>query len=167
MHAASQHVDEVLCVILRVFPHKEYFGATLDQRLRMLAQSGSAAPLSIAVSEQGLFLDIARECREYYDAATKLYFLCGTDAAERILHWDYGRPGVVDEMLSEFEILVAARGARFEAPAEYQDRVKPLDLRGDLHHVSSTEVRQRIKTGLPWEHLVPPEIVDRVREIYS
>ena len=133
----------------------------------MLAQSAAATPPSIAVSDRGLFLDIARECREHYDAATKLYFLCGTDAAERILHWDYGRPGVVDEMLSEFELLVAARGGTFEPPNQYQDRVKPLNLRDDLHHVSSTEVRHRIKTGQPWEHLVPAEIVDRVRAIYS
>ena len=164
MEAARFHVEEVLCVLPRVFPHKEYFGATLAQRLSMLAQS---APASIAVSDQGLFLDIARECREHYDPATKLYFLCGTDAAERILHWDYGRPGVVDEMLSEFELLVAARGGMFEPPAQYRDRIKPLPLRDDLHHVSSTEVRHRIKTGRPWEHLVPPEIVERVREIYS
>ncbi len=32
--------------------------------------------------------------------ATELSFICGRDAAERILHWDYGRPGVVEEMLA-------------------------------------------------------------------
>lgn len=167
VYAAGFHVDEVLCVLPRVFPHKEYFGATLEERLKLLAQSAMVTPHSIAVSERGLFIDIARECRDHYGPSTKLSFLCGTDAAERILGWDYGRPGVVDEMLSEFELLVAARGRVFEAPPQYQGRIKPLHLGDNWHDVSSTEVRQRIATRQPWEHLVPPEIIERVREIYS
>lgn len=171
VYAAGFHVDEVLCVLPRVFPHKEYFGATLEQRLKMLAQTDLFMPYSIAVSERGLFIEIARECRDHYGPSTKLSFLCGTDAAERILGWDYGRPGVVEEMLTEFDLLVAARGRVFEPPPRYRDRIKPLHLRDDLRNnwydVSSTEVRQRIGAGQPWEHLVPPEIIEEVREIYS
>ncbi|MDQ2944450.1 MAG: hypothetical protein M3Y27_00630 [Acidobacteriota bacterium] len=167
VYAAGFHVDEVLCVVPRVFPHKKYFGATLEERLKLLAQSAFVTPHSIAVSERGLFIDIAQECRDHYGPSTKLSFLCGTDAAERILGWDYGRPGVVDEMLKEFELLVAARGRVFEPPPQYKGRIKPLDLRDNWHDVSSTEIRRRIGTGQPWEHLVPPEIIERVREIYS
>jgi len=167
VYAAGFHVDEVLCVVPSVFPHKEFIGATLEQRLEMLASAELAKPASIAVSEKGLFIDIARECREHYGADTRLYFVCGRDAAERILRWDYGRPGVVEEMLQEFELLVAARDGEFRPPAEFQHRVHPLGLRAAHDHVSSTEVRERIGRGEPWEHLVPPEIVERVREIYS
>jgi nicotinate-nucleotide adenylyltransferase len=167
VYAAGFQVDEVLCVVPSVFPHKEFVGATLEQRLEMLASAELAKPASIAVSEKGLFIDIARECREHYGADTRLYFVCGRDAAERILRWDYGRPGVVEEMLQEFELLVAARGGEFRPPAEFQHRVHPLGLRVAHDHVSSTEVRARIGRGEPWEHLVPPEIVERVREIYS
>jgi nicotinate-nucleotide adenylyltransferase len=165
--AAAFHVDEVLCVVPSVFPHKEFVGATLEQRLEMLAAAELARPVSIAVSEKGLFIDIARECRKHYGPDTRLYFVCGRDAAERILTWDYGRPGVVQEMLQEFELLVAARGGEFRPPAEFQYRVHPLGLRGAHDHVSSTEVRERIARGEPWEHLVPEGIVQRVREIYS
>lgn len=165
--AAGFQVDEVLCVVPSVFPHKEFVGATLEQRLEMLASAELAKPASIAVSEKGLFIDIARECREHYGADTQLYFVCGRDAAERILTWDYGRPGVVVEMLQEFELLVAARGGEFRPPSEFQHRVHPLGLRAAHDHVSSTEVRERIGRGEPWEHLVPAEIVERVREIYS
>ena len=42
VHAASFHVEEVLCVVPSVLPHKEYFGATLDQRLGMLAEARGA-----------------------------------------------------------------------------------------------------------------------------
>jgi nicotinate (nicotinamide) nucleotide adenylyltransferase len=167
VNAAGFHVDEVLCVVPSVFPHKEFVGATLEQRLEMLASAGLSKPASIAVSEKGLFIDIARECREHYGADTRLYFVCGRDAAERILTWDYGRPGVVAEMLQEFELLVAARGGEFRPPPEFQHRVHPLALRATHDQISSTEVRDRIARREPWEHLVPREIVERVREIYS
>jgi nicotinate (nicotinamide) nucleotide adenylyltransferase len=165
--AARFHVDEVLCVVPSVFPHKEYLGATLEQRLEMLAAAESMAHGSIATSEKGLFIDIARECQAHYGSGTRLYFICGRDAAERILAWDYGRPGVVEEMLREFELLVAGRGGGFRPPAEFQHRVHPLGLRGIHDQVSSTEVRERIARGEPWEHLVPATIVKRVKEIYS
>jgi len=169
VYAAGFHVDEVVCIVPSVFPHKEYFGATLEQRLEMLAAGlhDLTGPYSIASSEKGLFVDIARECREHYGAATQLYFVCGRDAAERILTWDYGRPGVVEKMLQEFELLVAARAGEFQPPAEFRHRVHSLGLRGAHDLVSSTEVRERIARGDPWEHLVPRTIVDRVREIYS
>ena len=167
VYAAGFHVDEVLCVAPRVLPHKEFFGATLEQRLEMLVAARLMYRSSIATSDKGLFIDIARECREHYSADTRLYFVCGRDAAERILGWDYGRPGVVEEMLQEFELLVAARAGDFRPPAGFRHRVHPLGLRVAHDEVSSTEVRERIARGEAWEHLVPRTIVERVREIYS
>lgn len=165
--AARGYVDEVLCVVPSVFPHKEYFGATLEQRMQMLAESGLINPCSIATSEKGLFIDIARECREHYGGDTRLYFICGRDAAERILNWDYVQPGIAEDMFGEFELLVAARDGEFEAPPKFQERIHRLRLRSGHDRVSSTEVRERIARAEPWEHLVPPQIVERVRKIYS
>jgi nicotinate-nucleotide adenylyltransferase len=165
--AGSRCVDLILFVVPRVFPHKEYSGATLEQRVEMLDAVSPAIPHAIASTEQGLFIDIARECRDHYGTEVQLSFICGRDAAERILHWDYGRAGVVEEMLREFELLVAPRGGYFSPPAEYHDRIHALQVRGGHEEVSSTEVRERIARGEPWEHLVPEKIRDRVREIYS
>jgi nicotinate (nicotinamide) nucleotide adenylyltransferase len=167
IYAAGLHVEEVLCVVPSVLPHKKYFGATLEQRLELLAAVQPMPRRSIASSERGLFIDIARECRQHYDPETRILFVCGRDAAERILTWDYGRPGVAEEMLQEFELLVAERGGEFEPPPEFRHRVHPLGLRTAQNEVSSTEVRERIARGEPWEHLVPKEIVERVRKIYS
>ena len=164
--AAGFYVDEVLCVVPSALPHKEYFGATLDQRLEMLAATYIPLLGSIASSEAGLFVDIARECKSCYGPDVGLFFVCGRDAAERVLNWDYGRPGAVEEMLKEFELLVAARQGEFEAPPHLRSRVHRIYMRSDHDAVSSTEVRERIARGQPWEHLVPREIVDRVREIY-
>ena len=165
--AAADVVDEVLWVVPREFPHKEYFGATLEQRLEMLKAAGISARHSIATSDQGLFIEIARECRARYDANTRLYFVCGRDAAERILEWDYGRPGVVEEMLREFELLVAPRGGAYEPLEACRGRIHALSTDEAYEAVSSTEVRERIARGERWEHLVPEKIIERVREIYS
>lgn len=165
--AAGSWVDELLWVAPGAFPHKHYFGATLEQRLEMLGAMQLTGSSSIATTEAGLFVDIARECGAEYDPDVRLYFLCGRDAAERVLTWDYGRPGVVEEMLREFELLVAARGGRFHPPAALHARIHALAISGEHDSVSSTEVRERIARGRPWEHLVPESIVERVREIYS
>jgi nicotinate (nicotinamide) nucleotide adenylyltransferase len=165
--AASQCVDVIVCVVPRVLPHKEYSGATLQQRIEMLDGAGLAIPHSIASSAQGLFIDIARECRSHFGTEAGLSFICGRDAAERILHWDYGRAGVAEEMLGEFELLVAPRGGAFLPPSELRHRIHALPVRKGHEEVSSTEVRERIARGEPWEHLVPEKIRARVREIYS
>ena len=164
---ARSHVDEIVCVLPRTFPHKEYFGASLEQRVELLEAAGWSLPYAIAVTERGLFLDIARECREHFGSETKLYFLCGRDAAERVITWDYRRPGVVEEMLREFELLVAPRGGEYQPPPELRGRIRCLGIQGEVEHVSSTEVRKRIALGEPWEHLVPETIAERVRGIYS
>jgi nicotinate-nucleotide adenylyltransferase len=165
--AAIQSVDLIVYVVPRVFPHKEYSGATMEQRVEMLDAAGLALPHAIASTSQGLFIDIAREFREHYGTDTQLSFVCGRDAAERILGWDYGRTGVVEEMLREFELLVAPRGGHFSPPAEYGHRIHTLNFPSVHAEVSSTEVRERIARGEPWEHLVPEKIRERVREIYS
>ncbi len=165
--ASRAHVDELLYVVPRAFPHKEYFGATLEQRIEMLGSLELAIPRSIATTEKGLLIDIARECQAEFGADTRLSFLCGRDAAERVLTWDYGRAGVVREMLNEFELLVASRSGEFVPPPEFHHRIHSLVMPAGHDQVSSTEVRERIARGQPWEHLVPESIVERVREIYS
>jgi nicotinate (nicotinamide) nucleotide adenylyltransferase len=165
--AAGFHVDEVVCVLPRVFPHKEYFGASMEQRLEMLQVAGQCLEFSIAISGKGLFIDIAREVRLHYGKLKELFFLCGADAAERILTWDYGHPNFAREMLQEFELLVAPRGKTFVPQAAFKEQVHPLHIRDDYHGVSSTEVRERVRANQSWEHLVPEPIVEKVRSIYS
>jgi len=165
--AARDRADEILCVVPRAFPHKEYFGATLEQRLQMLDSAGLPSPYSIAAADQGLFIDIAEACRPHYGPDARMYFICGRDAAERILNWDYGDPCMLNRMMREFELLVAARAGRFSPPPEFQHRVHELALPEEHDVVSSTEVRTRIARGEPWTHLVPEPIIERVREVYS
>ena len=160
--------DEVVFVLPRQFPHKAYRGASFVQRAELLGLAVGGRPrYSVAASEGGLFAEIADECREAYGAEVRLSFLCGRDAAERVANWDYGKPGAFQEMLRQFDVLVAARSGEYAAPESLAGSFGRLELTGAWDHVSASEVRRRIGQGEPWEHLVPPAIRRRVGEIYG
>jgi len=170
--AALNIVDEVVFVLPREFPHKTYSGATFSQRLAVLDSAlREFSQFSIAAAEGGLFLDIAAECRAAYGTTVRQSFLCGRDAAERIVNWDYGRAGALQEMLAQFDFLVAPRHGEYIAPTpdavDCDAAFQRLDLSGDYDPVSASEVRERIAQGLPWKHLVPPAVWHRVGEIYA
>lgn len=159
--------DQVVCVVPRAYPHKQLEGAMLEDRVAMLRTASRAAGglYSVAVTEGGLFVDIARELRASHPGAA-IEFLCGRDAAERVLGWDYGPGHSLDGMLQEFGLLVAARQGEFVPPRHLEGRVRALRMNGSYDDDSSTEVRRRISAGEPWEHLVPGAIVELVRRIY-
>lgn len=166
--AALSVVDEVVFVLPRALPHKGWEGARFDDRVRMLEAALAGEPrFSIAASERGLFIEIARECRAAYGAGTELYFLCGRDAAERIVNWDYGRPSAFAEQLREYQLLVAPRKGAYEPPPDFRGRIHALALEPGLDDLSASEVRNRLRAGEPWEHLVPQAIVETVRKSYS
>jgi nicotinate (nicotinamide) nucleotide adenylyltransferase len=160
--AARGLVDEVIFVVPRTYPHKEFHGAAFLDRIEMLRLAGGNH--HVEVTEGGLFIEIARELRQ---PDTEMQFICGRDAAERIIEWDYGEPGAIEKMLDEFSLLIADRRGEYEAPAHLRHRVHRLDLNGDWSDVSSTEVRRRIAAREEWEHLVPASIVDHVKRIYA
>jgi nicotinate-nucleotide adenylyltransferase len=160
-------VDEVVFVLPRVFPHKGWEGARFEDRLRLLETAiGEDPQFSIAASEKGLFIEIARECREACGAGAELYFLCGRDAAERVVNWDYGQTDAFLEQLREFQLLVAARKGVYEPPARMRGRIHALPMEQEYDELSASEVRGRISRGEPWEHLVPEAIVGIVKQVY-
>jgi nicotinate (nicotinamide) nucleotide adenylyltransferase len=162
--------DEVLLVLPRAFPHKQYERVSLEQRLELLDKAVGESPgVSIGVSEGGLFIAIARECRACYGGAVRLRFLCGRDAAERIVGWDYegsGQPPI-EEQLQQYELLVAPRdGVSYVPPPSLLQSIGSLPFDAAYQDVSSTAVRERIERGLTWEHLVPEAIRGDVAQLY-
>jgi nicotinate (nicotinamide) nucleotide adenylyltransferase len=166
LDAARPHTDETLCVIPRTYPHKEWHGATLDQRIAWLRALAPTHRFAIAISEGGLFADIVAEAESCYDSP-EIGILCGRDAAERMIHWDYGRPGAIEDMLARFRLLVVERQGRLEPPDHLSDRITHVDISQPLDEVSSSEVRRRIVAGEPWRDLVPSAIADSVGEVYG
>jgi nicotinic acid mononucleotide adenylyltransferase len=158
--AALGRAGEVVFVLPRVFPHKQWEGAPLGERLKWVQAAVEDQPrFSVAVSEGGLFEAVRPD--------TKPYVLVGRDAAERIVHWDYGGAGAFRDQLREFELLVAARHGQYDPPAGLAPWIHALDVAGEFDHISSTEVRRRIQGGEPWEHLVPPRVAPLVEAYFK
>lgn len=165
--AALSAVDEVLFVLPRTFPHKRYERVGFDQRMEMLAAAVAGEPrFSAGSSEGGLFIDIAREAHAAYGPETRVFLLCGSDAAERIVNWDYGRPGAIREQFAHFDLLVASRKGEYVPPPELAAHIHPLMLNGPYDEISATEVRRRIACGENWETLVPESVHNMVRSFY-
>jgi len=149
-------LDEVLFLLPLLFPHKPYTGASFEQRLAMLHGALAEEPqFSIGSTEGGLFIEIAGECRLVYGPEAEFFFLCGRDAAERIVEWDYRDAIPFAEQLEEFQILVAPRDGPYTPPSEWSDRIHSLATAPEVEAVSSTIVRDAIASGEEWEHLVP------------
>ena len=112
-------VDEVLFVLPRTLPHKEYDAVGIDDRAEMLVTATAGEqPITVAVTRGGLFLEIAAECSAAYGSCVELDFLCGRDAAERVVHWDYGALPPIERQLKIYHLLVAARAGEFTPPPE-------------------------------------------------
>lgn len=153
-------------MIPHTLPHKRFDGASLEDRILMLEAVSAGEPrFGIAISDGGLYIDIARECKQSFHL-DDVWFLCGRDAAERICEWDYGEERSVASMLAEFGLLVAPRAGEYSPPDDLTARARLLPLPGQ-EDVSSTSVRERIRAGQEWKSLVPPEIADLVERIYK
>jgi len=165
--AALVELDEVVLVLPRTFPHKNYDGASFAQRADMLRASLHGRPrLAAATSVGGLFIEIAQECRAAYGPNVALAFVCGRAAAERMVGWNYGKSNAINRMLEIFQLLVAFREGAYEPPQHLRQHIRPLALPADVNAISASDVRRRIREGAPWQHLVPDAIVPMVREIY-
>ncbi|MCB1019308.1 MAG: nicotinate-nicotinamide nucleotide adenylyltransferase [Acidobacteria bacterium] len=152
----QMQLGEVVFVLPRVLPHKEFDGVGFAQRLALLQCAVEAEPSwRAAASSGGLFLEIARELRTEYAPEVELYLICGADAGERIVEWDYGAQPSIAEQLEEFQMLVAARRGGYAPPPALAGRIRSIELDENLQAISSSQVRDAIAGGQPWRHLVP------------
>ena len=166
--AGLRELDQVIFVLPRNLPHKNYSGISFEQRRALLLAAIAHEPhYTAAFPEAGLFIDIARELRSSVHHEAQLVFLCGRDAAERIVNWDYGVPDAFTGMLEEFQLLVASRNGDYLPPAALQSKIKAITPGIHCDHISATEVRERILRNESWKELVPETIVNEVHRLYG
>jgi len=171
--AARTWAEEVIWILPRTFPHKDFDGMDLAERLELLRllTIGNSG-FSVAVANGGLYVEIADEAREFFGPEPEIALVCGRDAAERIAAWDYGRPGVFDHMIERYPLLIAARAGDYlaaphHAAPNHAGRIMTLPMDPVYYDVSSTEVRRRMACGEPWRHLVPAQISNEVAAALS
>ncbi|MGO9240318.1 MAG: hypothetical protein ACLQBJ_05860 [Bryobacteraceae bacterium] len=165
--AARRFAPEVLLALPQALPHKAFEGPDYATRLGWLLKLAESREwMGVAAGGSGLFVDLARGLRAADPRTERIYIVCGGDAAQRFLGWDYTGGASVEEQLKEFDLLVAPRGADFEPPARFRAAVHRLELEARWQTVSSTQLRQRIQHGEPWEHLAPEEIAAQLERAY-
>ena len=165
--SALDFADEVLLTLPRVFPHKEFEHASFELRLEWLQRiAAHHSRIGVAVTEGGLFLEMARALRAADSLVKQVYVVCGYDAAARFLAWPYDQAPTAVEQLHEFSLLVAPRDTQLVIPEPLREFIHNLELSPELRNVSSTEIRGRIARGEPWAHLVPMEVVEEASRIY-
>ena len=166
--AALSWADEVVWLLPERFPHKSFEGAPAADRQLMLRILAETEPrFSAAVSETNLHIEMARETLQTYGSGVEVGIICGRDAVERIATWDYGRPGVFEEMLAEHPLLVAARQGDYQPPPSLASRIQALHPQGNFDEVSSSEVRRMIASGDNWQRFVPRILVPHVARAFG
>lgn len=109
-------------------------------------------------------VDTIAELRREYGDEADLYFIMGADSVLDILLWY--EPG---KLLSMCKVVAAARPgydtteARRKLPREYLERIVFLHDSPEVS-VSSTELRDRVASGIPIRYLVTPDVEDYIRE---
>jgi cytidyltransferase-like protein len=170
LRAAARELDFVAFVLPRVYPHKDLAGVPLEARIEMLSSLDPDADYSILVADQGLFIDIAREFRRDVRQDVDLHFICGRDAAERIVSWDYGDGDGIADQLREYRLLVASRQGEYKSPADLRQSIRTLAMESGYDEVSSTLVRELLvqdRNDESWTTLVPASIAPLVRKVYG
>ncbi len=166
----QHHLDHVVFLLPAEFPHKSYTGASFDDRIAMLQDAaGNEATFAIASSERGLFIDVARAFRTECGPRVELFLLCGKDAAERIVNWDYGTGPSFAEQLGEYRLLVASRCGEYSVPPQYTGAILSIDLPSSWDDCSASVVRKTITEGGDWRQWVPDAVAQRIeqRKLYS
>jgi nicotinate (nicotinamide) nucleotide adenylyltransferase len=170
-HSAYEQyqLHEVLFLLPLTQPHKSIHDAPVEARLHMIELAVEGHPaFSIGICTHGLFVDISRAAVAAYPPQTRLWFISGRDAAERILTWSYPDPAkALGELFAQAELLVADREGAFVLPdtpivGDYADHVHHLPLPAEYSHISATEIRTRLANGEDVSELVPPPVLSYI-----
>jgi nicotinate-nucleotide adenylyltransferase len=100
-------------------------------------------------------VDTLRDCAKKFPGA-KLFYLIGADHVAHLPEW---RAPAELARLAEF-VVIPRPG---EVPANFPQPFRGRSLKGFPLAVSSSEIRARVKEGLPIEPLMPPAVAEAIR----
>jgi nicotinic acid mononucleotide adenylyltransferase len=165
--AALAFADQLWFVLPRSFPHKSYDQVSLRDRVDLIRAAIDDPRMAAVISEGGLFIEMVRECRRRFPTLGQISVVCGRDAAERIIAWDYDGVAPIEEQLREYNLLVAARNGDLDPPPHLAPHIHTLRLAEDYNNISATALREKIRQGADWKDHTPAAIHDRVLSLYG
>jgi nicotinate-nucleotide adenylyltransferase len=162
-------LHEIIFVLPKTLPNKPVVDTSIEQRLEMMRLGvAGISYISLGLCSHGLFLDICTALQQIYPQKPEIFFISGRDAAERILSWPYPDPTeALAHMFARFQLLVFEREGKLKLPEnphikQYATRIHTVRLSEHLDHISSTEVRQRIRADQSIEELVPAAVAAHI-----
>jgi nicotinate-nucleotide adenylyltransferase len=100
-------------------------------------------------------IDTLRDYAKGFPGA-ELFYLIGADHAAKLDKWR--EPDELSR-LAEFVVIPRPGEPVVEFPKPFRGRI----LKGFPIEISSSQIRARVKSGLPVDHLVPPFVADAIR----
>lgn len=161
-------LDQVVFVLTETMPHKRIERPRPEERLEWLAAIARERPdRAVTACDVGLVIDIVEAFRRDLGPACEIFVLAGKDAAERFASWDYGDGMPYSEQLRHFRLLVASRDGDYRVPAQHAGRILPFGIDARYSEASSSAVREAVRSGAGWHHIVPAAIRDAVATAYG
>jgi nicotinate-nucleotide adenylyltransferase len=158
-------LHEIIFVLPKNVPNKPVVDTPIEQRLEMMRLGTiDVGYVSLGICSHGLFLDICTALQKVYPQGPEIFFITGRDAAERILNWPYPDPAkALERMFTSFQLLVFQREGKLKLPEnayirQHSDDIHSLRLSENIDHISSTEVRQRVRAGRSISDLVSDKV---------
>ena len=161
-------LGQVVLVLPGSLPHKQVLRPAVEERLQWLAELVRDHPdRAVATCPTGLIIDVVRAFRRELGTLCDVSVIAGRDAAERYAAWDYGQREPFREQIRHYKLLVASRGGDYDVEPEFAERILPFRIAERHAATSSSKVREAIRSGLPWHHMVPREIREAVGRAYK
>ncbi|MFN3421303.1 MAG: nicotinate-nicotinamide nucleotide adenylyltransferase [Armatimonadota bacterium] len=173
---AQKHLqlNEVLLLLAIVNVDKTQFDFSLEERVEMMtALAGEHPNWSAALCSHGRFVEKAKAVSSAYPEGTEIWFIVGYDTLVRIFEPRFYRDMPMRDALQQFfELANLAVFPRSDAAEEvvkeflerpevkpFSSRVTVLPSEPSLLWVSSTLVREKLKSGEPVDELVPRTVL--------
>jgi nicotinate-nucleotide adenylyltransferase len=166
-------LSRVIFVPAHVPPHKAGKKITSGARRLAMLKSAVRGRKGLCVSDielkrggKSYTIDTIRRLKKEKDA--DYYFFAGSDAISFLPNWKE-----IDALVRECEFVLMVRpGHALDDLSIAARRLSPETL-GCLERnfvivrqvdISSTEIRERVRDGMEFSHLVPPAVARRIRE---
>ncbi len=152
-------------------PHKSGDDVTsVEHRLEMVRLAIDGNPrlalsdLEVRRPEPSYTVETVREFRREFGEQEKLYFIMGADSLAQFFTWKDPL-----ELISSCEFVVVPRPGVGPGDGDPRIREKARMLDTPLIGVSSSDIRERVRTGRSIRYLVSPAVSAYIREknLYS
>jgi len=179
---AQKHLQlhEILLLLAIVNVDKTQFDFSLEERAQMMAAlTREHESWSAALCSHGRFVEKARAVSSAYPPKTEVWFIVGFDTLVRIFEPRFYPDAPMHEVLKQFfglaQLAVFPRGnadeetvkefLRSPEASPFSDRITVLPSEPSLRWVSSTAVRQKLRSGERVDELVPPAVLKFLRSL--